>query len=30
MIDSLLRQGFSVNLYMLQGGTTFGWMNGAN
>lgn len=26
----LLRQGYSVNLYMLWGGTSFGWMNGAN
>jgi beta-galactosidase len=27
---SLLKQGYSVNLYMLWGGTSFGWMNGAN
>jgi beta-galactosidase len=26
----MLRQGYSVNLYMFQGGTSFGWMNGAN
>ena len=28
--ELLLRQGYSVNLYMLWGGTSFGWMNGAN
>ena len=28
--EMLLRQGFSINLYMLWGGTSFGWMNGAN
>ena len=28
--ELLLRQGFSINLYMLWGGTSFGWMNGAN
>lgn len=27
---SLIKQGYSVNLYMLWGGTSFGWMNGAN
>jgi len=26
----MLSQGFSVNLYMFHGGTSFGWMNGAN
>lgn len=26
----MLRQGYSVSLYMFEGGTTFGWMNGAN
>lgn len=26
----MLEQGYSVNLYMFQGGTSFGWMNGAN
>jgi len=26
----MLSQGFSVNLYMFDGGTSFGWMNGAN
>lgn len=26
----MLGQGYSVNLYMFQGGTSFGWMNGAS
>ena len=26
----MLEQGYSVNLYMVHGGTSFGWMNGAN
>src|SRR5271163_3627012 len=26
----MLRQGYSVNLYMFDGGTSFGWMNGSN
>jgi beta-galactosidase len=26
----MLDQGYSVNLYMFHGGTSFGWMNGAN
>ncbi len=26
----MLQQGYSVNLYMADGGTSFGWMNGAN
>jgi beta-galactosidase len=26
----MLRQGYSVNVYMFVGGTNFGWMNGAN
>lgn len=26
----MLSQGYSVNLYMFEGGTTFGFMNGAN
>jgi beta-galactosidase len=26
----MLEQGISVNLYMFHGGTSFGWMNGAN
>ena len=26
----MLAQGYSVNLYMFHGGTTFGFMNGAN
>jgi beta-galactosidase len=29
-LDWMLSQGYSVNLYMLHGGTTFGFMNGAN
>ena len=28
--ETLLREGASVSLYMLHGGTTFGFMNGAN
>ncbi|MGC1548080.1 MAG: beta-galactosidase family protein [Rhodanobacter sp.] len=26
----MLKQGYSVNFYMFHGGTSFGWMNGAN
>ncbi len=26
----MLTQGYSVNIYMFHGGTSFGWMNGAN
>jgi len=26
----MLRNGYSVNIYMFDGGTNFGWMNGAN
>jgi beta-galactosidase len=29
-IRSVLEKGYSINLYMIHGGTTFGWMNGAN
>jgi beta-galactosidase len=29
-LDWMLSQGYSVNLYMFHGGTTFGFMNGAN
>ena len=29
-LEWILRQGFSVNIYMFDGGTNFGWMNGAN
>ena len=29
-IRSVIAQGYSINLYMIHGGTTFGWMNGAN
>ena len=26
----MLKQGYSVSIYMFDGGTSFGWMNGAN
>ncbi|HKN24518.1 MAG TPA: beta-galactosidase family protein [Candidatus Acidoferrum sp.] len=29
-LDWMLRHGYSVSLYMFHGGTSFGWMNGAN
>ncbi len=29
-LDWMLAQGYSVNLYMFEGGTSFGFMNGAN
>jgi beta-galactosidase len=29
-LDWILRQGYSVSLYMFHGGTSFGWMSGAN
>ena len=29
-LDWMLSQGYSVSLYMFHGGTSFGWMNGAN
>jgi beta-galactosidase len=29
-LDWTLRQGFSISIYMFHGGTSFGWMNGAN
>jgi beta-galactosidase len=29
-LDWMLHQGYSVSLYMFHGGTSFGWMNGAN
>lgn len=29
-LEWILRRGYSVNLYMFHGGTSFGWMNGAN
>jgi beta-galactosidase len=29
-IDWMLSRGYSVNIYMFHGGTTFGFMNGAN
>lgn len=29
-LDWILRQGNSISIYMFHGGTSFGWMNGAN
>jgi len=29
-IRSVIEKGYSINLYMVHGGTSFGWMNGAN
>lgn len=29
-LEWILRNGYSVNIYMFHGGTNFGWMNGAN
>jgi len=29
-LEWMLRQGYSVSLYMFHGGTSFGWMNGAS
>ncbi|HZY62640.1 MAG TPA: beta-galactosidase [Edaphobacter sp.] len=29
-LDWMLRKGYSVSIYMFHGGTSFGWMNGAN
>jgi beta-galactosidase len=29
-IKMVIEKGYSINLYMIHGGTTFGWMNGAN
>jgi beta-galactosidase len=29
-VRAVISQGHSINLYMIHGGTTFGWMNGAN
>jgi beta-galactosidase len=29
-LDSMLTRGYSVNFYMFHGGTTFGFLNGAN
>jgi beta-galactosidase len=29
-IRSVIEKGYSINLYMIHGGTSFGWMNGAN
>jgi beta-galactosidase len=30
ILDTVLMNGFSINFYMAHGGTTFGFMNGAN
>lgn len=29
-LEWMLKQGYSVSMYMFHGGTSFGWMNGAN
>ena len=29
-LDWILSQGYSISIYMVHGGTSFGWMNGAN
>ncbi|WP_255550968.1 beta-galactosidase family protein [Granulicella sp. dw_53] len=29
-IRGVIEKGYSINLYVIHGGTTFGWMNGAN
>ncbi len=29
-LEWMLSQGYSVSMYMFHGGTSFGWMNGAN
>ena len=29
-LEWMLKQGYSVSIYMFHGGTSFGWMNGAN
>jgi beta-galactosidase len=29
-VEWMLGQGYSISLYMFHGGTSFGWMNGAN
>jgi beta-galactosidase len=29
-IRSAIEKGYSISLYMVEGGTSFGWMNGAN
>ena len=30
VLESMLKKGFGVSIYMFVGGTSFGWMNGAN
>ncbi|MEO6922620.1 MAG: beta-galactosidase family protein, partial [Acidobacteriaceae bacterium] len=29
-VEWMLKQGYSISIYMFNGGTSFGWMNGAN
>ena len=29
-LEWILAQGYSISIYMFHGGTSFGWMNGAN
>jgi beta-galactosidase len=29
-LEWILKQGYSISIYMFHGGTSFGWMNGAN
>jgi beta-galactosidase len=29
-LEWILKQGYSISIYMIHGGTSFGWMNGAN
>jgi beta-galactosidase len=29
-LEWILKQGYSISIYMVHGGTSFGWMNGAN
>jgi len=29
-LEWILEQGYSISIYMVHGGTSFGWMNGAN
>jgi beta-galactosidase len=29
-IRTVIEKGYSISLYMIEGGTSFGWMNGAN
>ena len=29
-VREAIAKGYSISLYMVEGGTSFGWMNGAN